>query len=105
MSKYDYYNQLEKIFNSKFNIENYKKFVREFLNIDDLLPTAKISANFSGYEKHINTYTPILNFLDENSNGMFVAAVELTSNNKVERARVLQRNFISSIIHKNTVLN
>lgn len=90
---------LEETFTAAYNIENFTKFIKEFFNNCTLVNKEyKDSWNWSEFNYYINGYTHIGNYIDPNKSKVAIFAVELKKNRSVERARSMQRNFISKLI-------
>lgn len=82
-----------------FEMEQYIKFVTEFFNT--IKTNAHIQTNekvWGEYREHIKSYTKIGRYIDENNKKIDIWAVELCSEGSVERARSLQRNFVSKLL-------
>lgn len=92
---------LKETFENKFNIERFKTFTREFFNEPEILVSRRHTGIWREYQNSIISYTDVARFKDANDNNIIVFAVELKSENGVERARSLQRNFVSKILDDN----
>lgn len=82
-----------------FEMGQYIKFVTEFFNT--INTNAHIQTNekvWGEYREHIKSYTKIGRYIDDNNKKIDIWAVELCSEGSVERARSLQRNFVSKLL-------
>lgn len=86
---------------SKFDIEKFKTFTREFFNEPQMLSARRHTGIWREYENSIKSYSDIAKFKDSEGNSIIVFAVELKNEKGVERARSLQRNFVSKILDQN----
>lgn len=91
---------LKETFESKFDIDKFKRFTREFFNEPEMLSAKRHIGIWKEYENNILSYSDIAKFNDSEGNKIIILAVELKSENGVERARSIQRNFISKILDK-----
>ncbi|MBV4420530.1 Eco57I restriction-modification methylase domain-containing protein [Clostridium tyrobutyricum] len=91
---------LKETFESKFNIDKFKRFTLEFFNEPKMLSAKCHIGIWKEYENNILSYSDIAKFNDAEENKIIILAVELKSGKGVERARSLQRNFISKILDK-----
>jgi hypothetical protein len=88
---------IQKTFNHKFNIENYKEFILEFFN--DINFSFDSIENIEGnFADSIKSYSQIGNFSDSNNNNLIILTVELKSKSNIDIARSMQRNFIAKIL-------
>lgn len=94
---------LKETFENEFNIDNFKRFIREFFNELELLPEKRRIGIWREYSDHINSYYNIANYTDREDNKLIVLAVELKTNTSIDRARSMQRNFISKILDENNL--
>lgn len=95
---------LQETFEKKFNIDSFKKFTREFFNEPKM--NKKITKNtniWKEYASHINAYYDVAKYTDNEDNNLIVMAVELKKNTSIDRARSMQRNFISKILDNNSM--
>lgn len=92
---------LKETFESKFDIDKFKRFTREFFNEPEMLSAKRHIGIWKEYENNILSYSDIAKFNDADENTIIVLTVELKSEKGVERARSLQRNFISKILDDN----
>lgn len=90
---------LEETFNKPFDIDRFTKFTKEFFNKPDILtPEKKIDKVWKEYWYYVDSYRHIARFTDSNKNKIIILAVQLKKGPSVERARSMQRNFISKLI-------
>lgn len=89
---------LKDTFEHEFNIFKFKKFTREFFNEPEMLLGNRRTSISREYADHINSYYEIANYKDAQSNNLIVLAVELKKSTSVDRARSMQRNFISKVL-------
>lgn len=92
---------LKETFENKFDIDRFKTFTREFFNEPEILVSKRHTGIWREYRNSIISYTDVARFKDADENTIIVLAVELKSEKGVERARSLQRNFISKILDDN----
>lgn len=92
---------LKETFEKTFNLERFKKFTKEFFNEPEMLIDKRHSGIWKEYSDHINTYHTIAKYNDSSNNSLIVMAVELKNNSSVDRARSMQRNFISKVLDEN----
>lgn len=91
-------NILEDTFENQFNIDSFKKFIREFFNEPKMLPDVRYTGIWREYSDYIKSYYTIATYSDRNDNNLIVMAVELKKDTSIDRARSMQRNFISKIL-------
>lgn len=89
---------LQETFENKFDTDKFKTFTREFFNEPEMLSGKRHTGIWKEYQNSIISYSDIAKFKDANGNNIIVFAVELISEKGVERARSIQRNFISKIL-------
>ena len=94
-------NLLKNTIEQKFDIELYRKFVKEFFNEIEELTYAKRTGIWREYSEHVNSYYTIAKYTDSQDNKIVVMAVELKKDSSIDRARSMQRNFISKILDEN----
>mgnify|MGYP000981596448 CR=1 FL=1 len=82
----------------EFSIEKFQKFTREFFNEPDVLPSRRDERIWLEYKNSIEAYYKIASYIDNEKNSILILAVELKRGSAVERARSLQRNFISKVL-------
>lgn len=94
---------LENTFTSAFEIENFRKFIKEIFNEPEMLPIKRHTGIWREYTDHIVSYTDIARYTDNQGKKLTVLAVELKKDKSVERARSMQRNFISKVLDTNNL--
>ncbi len=94
---------LEDTFKNKFDIEKFKKFTREFFNEPDMIKKGRRIGIWREYDNHINSYYTIATYEDSQGNKVLVMAVELKKDVSVDRARSMQRNFVSKVLDENNL--
>jgi len=94
---------LKDTFEKQFNIERFKKFTREFFNEPEMLPENRRTGIWKEYSNHINSYSTIAKYTDSENNNLIVLAVELKKDGSMDKARSMQRNFISKILDENNL--
>lgn len=92
---------LEDTFNQSFSLEQFNRFTKEFFNEPEMFPYQRKTGIWKEYTEHISAYYKIANYKDENENKLIVLAVEIKKDKSVERARTMQRNFISKVLDEN----
>lgn len=96
-------NILKETFEKKFDIESFKKFIREFFNDPEMLTEVRHTGIWREYADHIKAYYTIAKYTDNKDNNVIIMAVELKRNTSIDRARSMQRNFISKILDENNM--
>ncbi|TJX15132.1 hypothetical protein E9840_03455 [Tissierella creatinini] len=91
-------NILKDTFKNRFDISRFQKFTREFFNEPNMLQGLRDERIWLEYKNSISAYYKIASYQDSASNRVLILAVELKKGSSVERARSLQRNFISKIL-------
>lgn len=94
---------LKDTFEKQFNIERFKKFTREFFNEPEMLPESRRTGIWKEYLKHINSYYTVAKYTDNDNNNLIVLAVELKKDSSIDRARSMQRNFVSKVLDENNM--
>ena len=92
---------LKETFEEQFDIERFKKFTREFFNEPQMLPDSRRTGIWKEYLNHIKSYNLIAKYTDSDNNNLIVLAVELKKESSIEKARSMQRNFISKVLDEN----
>lgn len=92
---------LKETFERPFNLDSFKKFTREFFNEPEMLPGGKRTGIWREYDNHIKSYYNIAKYSDNDNNNLIVLAVELKKDSSIDRARSMQRNFISRVLDEN----
>lgn len=95
------YKILTETFEIDFSLDNFKRFTRELLNGPTMLPESRKIGIWKEYDNHINAYYMVATYRDSDDNNVVVLAVELKKGTSVERARSMQRNFISKVLDSN----
>ncbi len=94
---------LEDTFKNKFDIGKFKKFTREFFNEPDMIKKGRRIGIWREYDNHISSYYTIATYVDSQGNKVLVMAVELKRDVSVDRARSMQRNFVSKVLDENNL--
>ncbi len=94
---------LKDTFEKQFSIERFKKFTREFFNEPEMLPEGRRTGIWKEYLNHINSYYTVARYTDNDNNNLIVLAVELKKDSSIDRARSMQRNFISKVLDENNM--
>ncbi len=94
---------LEETLKNKFDIEKFKRFTREFFNEPEMIQENRRTGIWREYEEHVAAYYRVARYTDCDENKMIVLAVELKKDKSVERARSMQRNFISRVLDENNL--
>jgi adenine-specific DNA-methyltransferase len=92
---------LQETFENSFDIDKFRTFTREFFNGPEMFPHKKRVGIWKEYADHIASYVEIAKYTDREGNNLIVLAVEIKKEKSVERARSLQRNFISKLLEMN----
>lgn len=92
---------LTETFQDEFSIPRFTRFTREFFNTIEIVnPNNKIKNYLPESTYYIYSHTHIANYTDSERNKIAIFAVELNRGRSIERARSMQRNFISKLIAK-----
>lgn len=91
-------NLLEETFKNPFNIDSFRRFTREFFNEPEMLRESRRIGIPREYTDHINAYYTLAKYEDSQGNNLIVLAVELKRHTSIDRARSIQRNFVSKIL-------
>ena len=91
-------NLLEETFKNPFNIDSFRRFTREFFNEPEMLRESRRIGIRREYADHINAYYTLAKYEDRQGNNLIVLAVELKRHTSIDRARSMQRNFVSKIL-------
>jgi hypothetical protein len=94
---------LKDTFEKQFSIERFKKFTREFFNEPEMLPENRRTGIWREYDNHIKSYYTVAKYTDNDNNNLIVLAVELKKDSSIDRARSMQRNFISKVLDENNM--
>ena len=81
-----------------FDYDNYLKFIINFLKKPNLFNKKRDVRIWKEYLNSIEAYYKIGEYKDDEGSEILILAVELKRGSTVERARSLQRNFISKIL-------
>lgn len=92
---------LKNVIEQRFDIDLYKKFIREFFNEVEELSGNKRIGIWREYDNYVNSYYTIAKYTDSQSNKVVMMAVELKKDLSIDRARSMQRNFISKVLDEN----
>ena len=96
-------NIMEETFEKEFKIERFKKFTKEFFNEPKMLKETRHTGIWREYSDFVNSYYTVADYQDNDGNNIIVMAVELKKNTSIDRARSMQRNFISKILDINNL--
>lgn len=91
-------NLLEDTFGNSFNIDSFRRFTREFFNEAEMLSESRRIGIPREYNDNINAYYTLAKYEDSEDKSIIVLAVELKRHTSIDRARSMQRNFISKIL-------
>lgn len=91
-------NLLEETFKNRFNIDKFRRFTREFFNEPEMLRESRRIGIPREYTDHIDSYYTLAKYKDNEDNNLIVMAVELKRDTSIDRARSMQRNFVSKIL-------
>lgn len=94
---------LEETLKKSFDIDRYRRFTREFFNKIDMYPESRRTGIWREYDNHIASYYTIGKYNDIHDNGILIMAVELKNETSINRARSMQRNFISKVLYENNL--
>ncbi|HZK55291.1 MAG TPA: DNA methyltransferase [Desulfosporosinus sp.] len=91
---------LKETFENEFSMHTFTRFTREFFNTIEIVNPDKKNINYlSEYAFYIASHTHVANYVDSERNRIAIFAVELRSGNSIERARSVQRNFVSRLLN------
>ncbi|GLY11443.1 Eco57I restriction-modification methylase domain-containing protein [Pseudobacillus badius] len=91
---------LKDAFESAYDQSKFQRFVKEFFNEPKMLQASRKTTIWREYNDHVASYSLIAKYTDRESNDLIVLSVELKKNQSIERARTLQRNFISKVLEQ-----
>jgi len=94
---------IQNTLNNKFDIINYKEFIKEFFNDLSFFDNTRYDYIWTEYANTVKSYYKIGNFIDKKQNKLIILAVELKKSTSIDRARSMQRNFISKILKDNNM--
>lgn len=100
MNKQDAAKLLEKTFCHQFDIEHFAKFSKELFNIIQIKIEDKSPYIASQYKEYIEKCWKIGEYEDSERKKMEVLAVQLKKTSSRDRARTMQRNFVSTWLGK-----
>ena len=93
---------LKETFENEFTMERFERWTKEFFNKVQIIAPYKKNINYlSEFAFYIVAHSHVADFTDSDKNKIAVLAVELRRGRSVERARSIQRNFISKLISGN----
>ena len=93
---------LKETFENEFAMERFERWTKEFFNKVQIIAPYKKNINYlSEFAFYIATHSHVADFTDGDKNKIAVLAVELRRGRSVEKARSMQRNFISKLISGN----
>jgi adenine-specific DNA-methyltransferase len=94
---------LEETLKNKFDIKSFQKFTREFFNGPEMMPESRRTGIWREYADYVEAYYTVAKYKDSEGKSMIILAVELKKGKSVERARSMQRNFISKVLDINNL--
>lgn len=88
------------ILQHKFNIDEYKKFCMQFLNLtkDQLVLLKEQKIGYPVYRDYVYSYFKIADYTDNDGKTMMVLAIKLINTKAAERARSMQRNLVARLL-------
>lgn len=89
---------IENTLGDRYDYDNYLNFIVNFLKKPNLFNKQRDVRIWKEYLSSIEAYYKIGDYKDDNGSEILILAVELKRGSTVERARSLQRNFISKIL-------
>lgn len=92
---------MEDTLKNKFDTGRFVRFIKEFFNEAEILSPYKENEKvWSEYKYYIHSYAHIAKYTDSSpkKNNILILAVKLQKGRTVDRARSMQRNFISKLI-------
>jgi len=93
---------LKDTFQKEFDMERFVRFIKEFFNRVEVVRPDKKNQNFlSEFRFYVKAYTHIANYTDSEHNKVAIFAVEIEKGRSIERARSMQRNYISKLLTDN----
>jgi hypothetical protein len=93
---------LKETFENEFDMERFERWTKEFFNKVRIIAPYKKNINYlSEFAFYIATHSLVADFTDVDRNKIAVYAVELRRGRSVEKARSMQRNFVSKLISGN----
>lgn len=90
---------LDETLKSEFDMGRFVHFIKEFFNDAEIIsPDKENEKVWTEYKFYVNSYTHVAKYKDENKNNILIMAIKLQKGRAVDKARSLQRNFISKLI-------
>lgn len=90
---------LDETLKNEFNMRGFVRFVKEFFNkVEILSPDKENEKVWSEYRYFVRSFTSIGKYRDEDKNNILILAVKLQRGRSIDKARSLQRNFVSKLI-------
>ncbi|WP_304206511.1 N-6 DNA methylase [Fusobacterium perfoetens] len=90
---------IDNLFDNKFNLDNFKEFVANILNVK-IANRAESKSIFKAFFSYITSYQVISEYLDEEKNKIYVMVVKVKEDKDPIRARVKQREFIAKLLRE-----
>ncbi|MET4654634.1 adenine-specific DNA-methyltransferase [Exiguobacterium sp. PvP048] len=90
--------KLAEVLDYEFDLNKYAKFSSELFNKIEVDSAFRRTSIWKEYEKHIAAYYRVGSYIDEQQKKILILAVEIKKEKSVERARTMQRNFISRLL-------
>ena len=94
---------LKETFEKTFDIEQFRRFTKQFFNEPEMMQNIRKTTIWREYTNYIVSYHTIAKYVDVNQRKMIVLAVELKKNSSIDRARSMQRNFVSKVLDENNL--
>ena len=101
MDKQQAKNIIKDTFDKPFDINKYKKFINELLNHYDKSKSKNFVGNYikHSFINHIKHYTRLGRYTDADKNIIDILTVCLKKESSIEKARTMQRNFITGYLN------
>lgn len=90
---------IDNLFENKFNLDNFKEFVANILNVK-IANRAESKSVFKAFFSYITSYQIISEYSDEEKNKIYVMVVKVKEDKDPIRARVKQREFIAKLLRE-----
>lgn len=90
---------IDNLFDNKFNLDNFKEFVANILNVK-IANRAESKSVFKAFFSYITSYQIISEYSDEEKNKIYVMVVKVKEDKDPIRARVKQREFIAKLLRE-----
>ena len=89
-------------FKNPFNMDQYKLFLSELLNIP--ITKTKNVINYIGkeYADYVSSVNELGYFKDQNNSYIYIYTVELKKESSIYKARTMQRNLIAKLLKTNS---